>query len=136
MITTATWQEELTMKDSSSFLNCFTNLTSATTGFFNTQITRANVNNTGGMDQVLPSIFITGYVASSLSISVFVVVYSALITSLRLCSILKSRTEPLYEQNYVAFILSVCRRSGIPSYSQSQEAKDCTISPFKVRIGI
>ena len=87
------------------------------------------------MDQVPLSLFITGHVASSLSISVFVMVYSALITSLRLCSILNTRTEPLYEQNHVAFVLSVCRRSGIPSYSQPQEAKNCTTSPFKVRIG-
>jgi hypothetical protein len=93
------------MKDS-SFLYLFTNLTSATTGFFNTQITRANVNNTGSMDQALPSIFITGYVASSLSIPVFVVVHSALVTSLRLCA------SSTYEQN-----LSTCRTTS-PLFSQ------------------
>jgi hypothetical protein len=53
------------------------------------------MNNTSSMDQVLPSLSVTGYVASSLSISVFLMVYSALITSLRLRSILNTRTEPL-----------------------------------------
>ena len=33
-------------------------------------------------------------------------IYSMLITSLRLCSIPNPRAEPLYEQNRVAFVLS------------------------------
>ena len=125
-----------TIRNTPSVLVLFHRPTSATTGFFNTQITPTNVNNTGSMDQVLPSLFITRYVASSPSLSVFTAVYSALITSLRFCSIFNARTEPLYEQNHVAFVLSVCRRSGILSYSRPQEAKDCTTGPFKVRIGI
>lgn len=85
-----------------------------TLAFSITQITPANVNNTSSMDQVLPSLSVTGYVASSLSISVFLMVYSALITSLRLRSILNTRTEPLRAEPRRFCFFSVCQRSGIP----------------------
>lgn len=74
----------------------------ATTGFFDTQITAADVNNTGSMDQVRRSLFIPGQIGSSISVLVFAVVYLTLITFLRLCSILNTQTEPLYEHNHIA----------------------------------
>jgi hypothetical protein len=74
----------------------------ATAGFFDAQITAADVNNTGSMDQVQRSLFITAQAGSSLSILVFAVVCSTPITLLRLFSILNTQTEPLYEHNHIA----------------------------------
>ena len=64
------------------------------------------MNNSSSMDQVLTDLFITIEVACPQTTPVFVDVCLLLITSPCLCSLLNARSEPLYDQNNIAFVLS------------------------------